>query len=414
VPALPPPPAVEAGLWPLKQLIRLIEERFRGLSRPVRKNLFLLVHAFITLTAALRSGYAALTLAAVARALPLGTSFRMRYKRLGRFLDNGLFDPQGLTEGLFAILLGLPTAESAIPVIIDQSRVGTAELLLAGIPQAGRILPLALMSFMYADLHRRPERDRSQNYLERIFFLRLLEATPARLQLVFILDRGYARVSLMRELLGQPQAFFILRARRNVVVERNKRGRRVRTRLGALRSPYGQVRRIEQVLYRGDKPVLVDVVLYYEPGHKERWYLVVPPGSSSRLSNEQVVALYRKRMQVEQGFRDFKTHLGVRGLRLQVRVSERVQRLLMAFTLAYALVVSLGMTRVAESARPRLEVPRAKDRHGTRRILSVRSVAALLLGGMCVELLRRLAATIDRLLGGVLRGRGLYRLAPRL
>lgn len=385
-----------------------------GLSVPVRKNLTLVVLALCSLTASLRSGNGDLTLAAVARALPLETSFRQRYKRLGRFLDNRLFDPLGLSEGLFAILLGMAVTATAVPVILDQSTVGTAELLLAGIPQAGRVLPLGLMTFTYADLRRRPHREKSQNFLERMFFLRLLEAAPSGLTLVFILDRGYARVHLMLELLSQPMAFFVLRTRRNVVIERWHRGRWVRTRIGALRAPPGRPVRHARIRYRGEKPIEVDLVIYYEPGHKEPWYLVVPPGSAARLSDDQVVSLYRQRMLVEQGFRDFKTHLGIRGLRLQVRISERVQRLLMAFTLAYALVVSLGMTKIAQAARPRLEDRRASQRHGTDRILSARTVAALLLGRMCMELFSQVLATLDRLLAGVLAGQGLYRLAPRL
>jgi hypothetical protein len=141
---------------------------------------------------------------------------------------------------------------------------------------------------------------------------------------------------------------------------------------------------------------------------------VVPPGSAGRLPTAEVVALYRRRMHIEQGFRDFKTPLGVRGLQLQVRMSERVGRLLMAFTLAYALVVSLGLTRVAEQARARLEDRRSAGRHGTTKILSARTVAALLPGGLCGELLARLAATVTWLLARTLDGSGLYPVALTL
>jgi hypothetical protein len=106
-----------------------VERFFEGLHRPVRKNLVLLVSAFVTLTAVLRSGYGALTLASVARALPLATSFKDRYKRLNRFLDNHFFDPQGLTEGLFSLLWGSPSTPTVLPVILDQSTVGAAQLL---------------------------------------------------------------------------------------------------------------------------------------------------------------------------------------------------------------------------------------------------------------------------------------------
>ncbi|MBI3077118.1 MAG: transposase [Deltaproteobacteria bacterium] len=396
------------------QLLPLVERFFGRLHRPVRKNLALLVEAFVTLTAALRSGAGELTLAAVARALPLPTTFKDRYKRLNRFLDNRLFDPQGLTEGLFAVLLGTAAAQAPLPVILDQSTIGAAQLLLAGIPQAGRILPLALMTFTYADIQNRPEREKSQNFLERCFILHLLAAAPPGLRLCLILDRGYARVSLLRDLLAQPQVSFILRACRDVVIEHWTQGGWTRCPIGSLPAPPGQAQRLERVRYRSWRPIEVDLVIYYEAGHQEPWYLVVPPGSAAQLPTAEVVALYRRRMHVEQGFRDFKTHLGVRGLRLQVRISERVQRLLMAFTLAYALVVSLGMTAVAEQARRRLEDRRATARHGTGRILSARTVAALLLCGLCVEVLVRLATTIRRLLARLLAGAGLYRLAPTL
>lgn len=365
----------------------MVDRFFGRLRRPVRKNLALLVEAFVTLTAALRSGNGELTLAAVARALPLPTAFKDRYKRLNRFLDNRLFDPHGLSEGLFAVLLGTAVAPATVPVLLDQSTVGAAQLLLAGLPLAGRILPLGLMTFTYTDIQSRPERERSQNFIERCFFLRLLAAAPRGLQLCFILDRGYARVSLLRELLAEPRASFILRTRRDVVIERPKHGRWTRCRIGSLRARHGQPRRVERIRYRGWHPIEVDLVIYYERGHKEPWYLVVPPGSTMRLPTAEVVSLYRRRMHIEQGFRDFKTHLGVRGLRLQVRISERVQRLLMAFTLAYALVVALGLTRVAEQARARLEDRRSALRHGTAKILSARTVAALLLCGLCGELL---------------------------
>jgi len=142
------PPTAGSLLGP-PQILPLVERFFEGLHRPVRKNLVLLVSAFVTLTAGLRSGYGALTLASVARALPLATSFKDRYKRLNRFLDNHFFDPQGLTEGLFSLLWGSPSTPTVLPVILDQSTVGAAQLLLAGIPQAGRILPLALWIFTY-------------------------------------------------------------------------------------------------------------------------------------------------------------------------------------------------------------------------------------------------------------------------
>jgi len=90
--------------------------------------------------------------------VPLPTSFPDRHKWMNRFIDNRFFGSQGLTEGLFTPVWGWVSTQTALPVILDQSTVGTAQLLLAGMPQAGRILPLALWVFTCQGIQNQPER----------------------------------------------------------------------------------------------------------------------------------------------------------------------------------------------------------------------------------------------------------------
>ena len=84
-------------------------------------------------------------------------------------------------------------------------------------------------------------------------------------------------------------------------------------------------------------------------------------------------------MQIEQSFRDFKTHLGLRGLNLQVDIASRMGRLLLAFCLTYVLCILLGESPLGEKARQTFEIPRRTPRHGTRRTLSALSIAMILL-----------------------------------
>ena len=108
-------------------------------------------------------------------------------------------------------------------------------------------------------------------------------------------------------------------------------------------------------------------------------FLLVPPDSESWLPTAEVVRLYRQRMQIEHCFRDWKSHLGLRGLHLQVDKSSRLLRLLMGFTLAYLLLLLLGQDPLAEKLRPIFEQRRHRPRHGTKRVLSVLSIALYLL-----------------------------------
>ena len=169
-----------------------------------------------------------------------------------------------------------------------------------------------------------------------------------------IFDRGYARAELIKDL-NQGQQPFLIRARRNVIVQTKVQGRRRRLSLGRLPHRTGCPIRYRHVLYHSTKTEPVDVIVYCEKGFAEPWFLIVPPDSESWLPTKEVVGLYRQRMQIEQCFRDWKSHLGLRGLHLQVQKSERLLRVLMGFTLAYLIVLLLGTDPLAERLRPYFE-----------------------------------------------------------
>ena len=133
------------------------------------------------------------------------------------------------------------------------------------------------------------------------------------------------------------------------------------------------------MLYHSRKVEPVDVIVYRQKEFQQVWFLVVPPDSESWLPTEEVADLYRQRMRIEHCFRDWKSHLGLRGLHLQVQKTERTLRLLMGFTLAYLLLLLLGQDPLAEKLRPYFEQPRRTARHGTQKILSVLSMAICLL-----------------------------------
>src|SRR5437879_2033398 len=149
-----------------------------------------------------------------------------------------------------------------------------------------------------------------------------------------------------------------------------------------------------------------------EPCRSRGWTLNIDPPSQNTIERYlltwlgravppvDVVRLYRQRMQIEQCFRDWKSHLGLRGLHLQVQKSERLLRVLMGFTLAYLIVLLLGTDPFAEKLRPYFEQQRRKPRHGTCKVLSVLSIALQVLSDArwrqrarkrLIEILARLA-----------------------
>ena len=90
--------------------------------------------------------------------------------------------------------------------------------------------------------------------------------------------------------------------------------------------------------------------------------MILPPDSEAWLPTEGVIRLYAERIEIEHCFRDWKSHLGLRGLHLEVERTSRLLRLLMAFTLAHLLTLLRGQDPLAERARAYFKPPRRTPR----------------------------------------------------
>jgi hypothetical protein len=339
---------------------------YRGMIRvTILKNIALVTYALVTLFHGARGGNGWLSKAALARCLPLGTGPKEREQRLYRFLDNIRLTPELLIPLHVALVCGTKLREH-LPMILDQTSIRGIETLLIGLVFEGRVLPIAFSCFMKKFIHK------SQNILEHSLILAAMSCFPVEFRPLLILDRGYARVALLIQLRreGIP---FLCRAKRSVMVylQGQTNGRT----LGRFKIKPGQLLRYS-VLYHSQKKESLDLIIYFGKGYKEPWYLLVPSGTS--LTAQEIVELYAKRMSIEQGFRDWKTHLGVRGLVFYGdNPAPRLTRLLLAFSLSYLLCLALGSTEEAQAVRAFVEIKRFKPRHGTRRTLSVLSIGIL-------------------------------------
>jgi hypothetical protein len=354
----------------------LIEAHFLGLRKPVRRNLTRLGSGVLHVAASVRFGYGGLRLTSIARALPDRERFTFKscYKWLSRFLKCRYFDPSGLAESMLGLILGRHPPPWVI-VLIDQTTIDGVQVVNAAIPLEGRAVPVTWVDFEYPWKTLTPP---SQNTIERYLLTWLAAAAPPGVRLILVFDRGYARVELVKDL-NQARQPFVIRVPTRVIVQAVVGGRRRRLSVGRLPHHTGTPIRYRHVLYHGHAAEPVDIIVYRERAFREAWYLVVPPDSEAWLPTDDVIRLYRQRMQIEQCFRDWKSHLGLRGLRLQVQKPERLLRVLMGFTLAYLLTLLLGQDPLVQRWRSCFELPRRHPRHGTTRILSVLSLAIYLL-----------------------------------
>ena len=349
----------------LGKLMELLLAYLGMIRLTILKNIALVTYALITLYHGARGGNGLLSKAALARCLPLGTGPKEREQRLYRFLGNIRLTPEVLIPLHVALACGTKLRER-LPMILDQTTIRGIETLLIGLVFEGRVLPIAFSCFMKKFIHK------SQNILEHSLILAAMSCFPVEFRPFLILDRGYARVALFIHLReeGIP---FLCRAKRSVMVY--LKGQTQGQTLGRFKIKPGQILR-SSVLYHSRKKERLDLIIYFGKGYKEPWYLLVPPGTS--LTKEEIVELYAKRMSIEQGFRDWKTHLGVRGLVFYGdNPAPRLTRLLLAFSLSYLLCLALGSTEEALAVMAFVEIRRRRPRHGTTRTLSVLSIGIL-------------------------------------
>jgi hypothetical protein len=166
----------------LAPLDALIGDIFFRLYRQVQKNLAVLALAFLRL---LLAGYGHLSLAAIPRMLPTAGCAHTHEKRLHRFLDNPRLNPRGVSVGLVQLIVGT-RGKGLWPVMFDQTKAGSTQALLAGVPWAVRVLPVSDYTFDY------PWQETavmSQNQFESIFLTDLELSLPEGVTPVFVGDR---------------------------------------------------------------------------------------------------------------------------------------------------------------------------------------------------------------------------------
>lgn len=381
-------------------IVRVLEVLGR-LTPDLRKwlalNIAILTVAMLQLWRGARGGHGGITLCALSRTIPLSENEKARSKRLYRLLRNPLLEGTQMTPLLIRLSLGVDP-KGWIPIVVDQTDIRGTPTIMAGIRVANRILPVAFCCFEFEKIRK------SQNLIELSLLLLIAASLPLGCKPLFVMDRGYARVSLLKDLkkAGIP---YLIRGRSNTIV-RYQNHRRA---LGRLSHRQGKAIRYRTATYQDQEQEPVDIVLFHDPDFKEPWYLLVPPDSKDKLPTEEVVSLYRERMHIELTFRDWKTHLGIRSLQLEVDIAPRLERLLLILTVAYIVAVLLGACAASKMVREHCEVLRSTPRHGTRRRLSALSVAILLLSLPRFYDLARQA--LEKLLEAMSRGLSATRLA---
>ncbi len=259
--------------------------------------------------------------------------------RLYRFLRNERFDNWLLTQQMLRLM---SQPNKSLLLALDWTNwQDRFSVLTASVCVGTRSIPVAASACVKRQL------SRSQNLWEETF-LRLMvdRLRAAGVSAIWLCDRGFHRVAWVSKLIEMKQQF-VVRLQRDVTVHLPSQV----CLLKRLEINEGERRDFGVVRLRADEFVTVRLIGVWAKGAKEVWWLAT--NLQNRVS--KVVALYDRRMGIEEQFRDSK---GVRfGLKLkwtQFTKAEFVERIYLLVGVALLLWTTVG--RAVEEAQPKVRL----------------------------------------------------------
>lgn len=301
-----------------KQIMNVLGEMFNGVWKRHLANLALMIFAV--------SEVRRLSVTAIGRGLRGRTSPKHSIKRFDRFLSNHRFDDIAAQEALLRAVIG---NRPRVLVAVDWTKYREWPALVASVVHRGRGIPVMWSVMDGRKLYK------SQNAFEHGFFKWLRSALPRGVQAIVLLDRGFKRVELVRQL-SRLGLDFVIRTGNNVHVQSSQ----YEGPIEGLVLRRGQVTDIPDAALRSRHPVRVRVVGLWERKQKEPWLLMT---SLEQESVAELARMYGKRFRIEETFRDEKdARFGLYLGHVKVTRADRLERLMLIAALVHFFAMLIG------------------------------------------------------------------------
>ena len=238
-------------------------------------------------------------------------------------------------------------------LLIDETDLPNKwKALVASIPFRNRAIPIFWC--VYEDEEIRNMTYKSHNTLIQKFCLKVNALTrsvlrdPEKHKPLFIFDRGFARAKHVIDFLKTKDIAFVMRICRNVGITHQ-----------------GNTNKLDDmdtggysnVLYHQKHRIPLNLYIYRDEAFKEPMFLI-----SNVYEDAEIHDAYKRRTQIEQGFRDIKTRFGFRHIVLKKTTKARIQLLWFIVSLTYGLTF-LCYEKTVE--------PLAKHRNTQRKLYAV-------------------------------------------
>ena len=292
------------------------------LNKPALKNLILTVIA-VALAKTFRINE-------IAFHLPVSVKTqKTKQKRLLRFIDSA-FPIHAVMRCWLAFVLSCVCRnhnQHALILIDETDLVGEFKAIVAALPFRHRAIPIYW--HIYRDSEIRSLKYKSHNQIIQRFCITVCRqattALPKRCEPVLIFDRGFARAKYVIKFLKVHRIPFLMRVCRNVGFKVNG--------VVKMLKQMDSTGFYPQILYHSTEQIRLHLYVVIDNRFDDSMYLI-----SNRLIGLQIYSCYKRRMQIEQGFRDIKSCFGFGSLVLKRPTKSRINLLWLLATLTYGLL----------------------------------------------------------------------------
>ena len=307
-----------------KPMIKRFEEIFKsvGMKRPMFRNLlFVLIAISVAKTFRINE---------IASCLPIGVDReKSKQKRFLRFLETPL-PIDALKKAWFVSVLAWFSKDvnNHLYLLVDETQlIGEWKALVVAIPFRHRALPV--FWFIYKDDQIREGIYKSHNeiiqyFCEFVYQEALGVVSKHQQRPVLVFDRGFARARYVIKFLKVRDIEFVMRVPRHVGVTLDASLKK----LDDLEAGW-----YPHILYQTHEQIPLQLYIIRDEAFKDPMYLI-----SNRLSGYQIHHCYKRRMQIEHGFRDIKSCFGFGKLVLKKPTQARLEVLWLSACLSYGLL----------------------------------------------------------------------------
>lgn len=305
-------------------MITRFEEIFKpvGLKKPTARNLLFVLIA-ISVAGTFRINE-------IASHLPLVVDKeKSKQKRFLRFLETPL-PLDALKAAWFVSVMSwcCKAANDHFYLLVDETKlIAGWKALVVAVPFRHRAIPV--FWFIYSDQQIRDGIYKSHNEIIQYFcefvYQEALDVVSKHQQRpVLVFDRGFARARYVIKFLKARDILFVMRVPRHVGMTLD-----------------GSLKKLDDladgwyphILYQAQEQIPVQLYIIRDKAFKDPMYLI-----SNRLSGHQIHHCYKRRMQIEHGFRDIKSCFGFGKLVLKKPTQTRLEVLWLSACLSYGLL----------------------------------------------------------------------------